>query len=71
MSLKDIEQEALALSERDRAALIATLLETLPDPATDVSDGEVTERERDLDNGAVQPISHEEFVRRVQADRQR
>ena len=71
MSLKEIEQEALALPERERAALVATLLETFPDSATDVSDAEVAQRESELESGAVEPLSHDEFVRRVQAERQR
>ena len=71
MSLKDIEREALALPEQDRAALVATLLDTVPDAINDVSDAEALERERELETGIVQPISHEEFVRRVQAERQR
>ena len=71
MSLKEIEREALALSERDRTALIAALLDTLPDAGSDVSDEEVLQRERELDSGTVEPLSHEEFVRRVQSERGR
>lgn len=71
MSLKEIEREALRLSEVDRASLVAKLLDTLPDAGVDVSDDEVLRRERELDSGAVEPISHEEFVRRVQAQRQK
>ncbi len=69
MSLKEIEREALTLSEADRASLVAILLDTLPDAGTDISDDEVLQRERDLDSGAVEPISHEEFVRRVKVQR--
>ena len=32
MKLAEIEQEALALPERERAALVAKLLDTLPPP---------------------------------------
>ena len=71
VSLKEIEREALALSESDRTALIAALLDTLPDVGSDVSDEEVLKRERELDSGAVEPLSHEEFVRRVQSERGR
>jgi putative addiction module component (TIGR02574 family) len=71
VSLKEIEREALALTERERAALVAALLDTLPDIGVDVSDAEVDQRERDLHSGAVEPLSHEEFVRRVQSERQR
>lgn len=71
MSLKEIEREALALSEGDRTALVAALLDTLPDAGSDVCDEEVLKRERELDSGAVEPLSHEEFVRRVQSERGR
>lgn len=69
MKLAEIEQEALALPDRERASLAAKLLHTLPPPGTDVSDQEVEQRERELESGQVAAISHEEFVRRVQQAR--
>ena len=71
MKLADIEQEALTLSDRDRASLAAKLLDTLPPPGTDVSDEEVEQRERELESGQVVGILHDEFVRRVQKERER
>lgn len=71
MKLAQIEQEALALPEHERACLAAKLLDTLPPPGTDVSDDEVERREQELDSGKVAAISHEEFVQRVQAERGR
>ena len=71
MKLAEIEQEALALPDRERASLAAILLDTLPPPGTDVSDQEVERREQELDSGRVAAISHEEFVRRVQQERGR
>ena len=71
MKLAEIEQEALALTEGERAALATKLLDTLPPPGTDVSDDEVERRERELASGQVAAISHEEFVRRVQQERGR
>ena len=67
----EIEQEALALSDRDRATLAAKLLETLPPPGTEVSDEEVEQREREMESGQVTAISHQEFLRRVQEQRGR
>ena len=67
----EIEQEALALPDRDRATLAAKLLDTLPPPGTDVSDAEVEQREREMESGQVAAISHQEFVRRVQEQRGR
>jgi len=71
MKLAEIEQEALALSDQERATLAAKLLHTLPPPGTDVSDEEVDRRELEMDSGEVAPISHEEFVRQVQRERGR
>ncbi len=69
MKLAEIEQEALALPERERASLAARLLDTLATSGTDVSDDEVEQRERELESGQVTAISHDEFVRRVQQKR--
>jgi hypothetical protein len=71
MKLTEIEQEALALSDTERASLAAKLLDTLPPPGTDVSDEEVERRERELDSGEVTPILRDEFVRRVQQERRK
>ena len=71
MKLVDIEQEAMALPDRDRASLVAKLLDTLPPPGTDVSDEEVEQREREMESGQVTAISHQEFVRRIQEQRGR
>ena len=69
MKFAEVEQEALALAESERAALATKLLDTLPPPGTDVSDDEIERRDRELESGQVAAISHEEFVRRVQAER--
>jgi hypothetical protein len=71
MKLAEVEQAALALPEGERASLAAKLLDTLPPPATDVSDDEVEKRERELESGQVAAISHEEFLRRVEQERGR
>jgi len=71
MKLAEIEQEALALPDRERASLVAKLLNTLPLPGTEVSDDEIEQRERDLESGRVTAISHEEFVRQVGQERRR
>jgi hypothetical protein len=71
VTLSQIQQEVVALPERQRIDLLRTLLDTLPPAGTDVSDEEVAKREREMESGQVQPLSHEEFVRRVQAERGR
>jgi putative addiction module component (TIGR02574 family) len=71
VTLSQIQQEAVALPERERIDLVRTLLDTLPPTGTDISDEEVALRERELESGQVQPLSHEEFVRRVEKERRR
>lgn len=65
----EIEKEAKALSNRERAALVTTLLDTLSGSAYDVSDEEVAQRDRELEEGLIEPISQAEFVRRVERER--
>jgi putative addiction module component (TIGR02574 family) len=71
MKIAEIEQEALALPERERASLAAKLLDSLPPPGTDISDEEVERREREMESGQLGTISHEEFASRVQQERRR
>jgi hypothetical protein len=71
MKLQEIEQQALELSEPERATLILSLIDTLGAPGTEVSDEEVCRRDAELATGAVQPMLHEEFVRQVREDRGR
>ncbi len=71
MSLIEIEREALKLPEREKADLICKLLDALPSADVDISDEEVFERERKLEAGEIEELSHDEFVRRVREDRGR
>ena len=70
-SLAEIEQLAFALQPSQRASLASRLIATLPDPDYDVSDDEVMQRDRELESGIVHPMTHDEFVRAVNADRGR
>ena len=65
MSLIEIERAALKLSDREKADLVCKLLEALPSEDQDVSDEEVAERERKVENGELEELSQDEFVRRV------
>jgi hypothetical protein len=69
MTLQDIEQEALGLTESQRAELVLSLMQTLAAPGADVSDEEVTRRDEELERGGVEAMLHEEFVRRVSEER--
>lgn len=71
MNLAEIEQEALGLSEADRAALVLALMASLKAPGSEISEQEVAAREQELEKGEVTPMLHEEFVRRVREDRGR
>ena len=70
MKLQDIEQEALGLTERERADLVLSLMDTLTASETEASDEEVARRDAELETGAVEPMLHEEFVRRVREERE-
>jgi hypothetical protein len=69
MTLSEIQKEAAALPERQRVDLVRALLDTLPPAGVDVSDEEVKARDQEMESGEVEPLSHEEFVHRVQAER--
>jgi len=71
MKLQEIEQEALGLTERERAELVLSLMSTLTAPEANISDEEVFRRDAELENGSVEPMLHEEFVRRVREERGR
>ena len=71
VKLQDIEQEALGLSESERAELVLSLMRTLAAPGADVTDEEVFRRDAELEAGNVEPMVHEEFVRRVREERSR
>ena len=70
IKLQDIEQEALGLSESDRAELVLSLMRSLPAPAAEVTDKEVR-RDAEMQAGSVEPMLHQEFVRRVREERSR
>ena len=69
MSVADVEQMALKLSEKDRAHLAAVLLESVAADCLAHGDDEVERREREFDSGVVSEISYEELVKRVAAER--
>ena|ERR1035438_3769349 len=71
MKLQDIEQEALGLRESERAELVLSLMRTLAAPAADITDEEVFRRDAELETGSVEPMLHDEFVRRVREERGR
>ena len=71
MNLKQIEDEALHLSEEERAALAQKLLLSLDAPTVDEIEEdwliEARRRARELDEGIVQPIPAEEVRKKARA----
>jgi putative addiction module component (TIGR02574 family) len=71
MKLKQIIDNALLLSEEERANLAMKLLLSLEgDSEGEIADqwlAEANRRARDLDNGNVQPISADDVRRKAQA----
>jgi hypothetical protein len=71
MKLQEIEQEALGLTAKERAELVLSLMRTLVAPGSDITDEEVSRRDVELETGSVEPLLHDEFVRRVREKRGR
>lgn len=71
MNLKQIEDEALHLSEEERAELAQKLLLSLDAPTTEEIEEdwlvEARRRARELDDGIVQPIPAEEVRKKARA----
>jgi putative addiction module component (TIGR02574 family) len=73
--IAEIEKTVLALPVAQRALLAESLLSSLPPLPEDWPDAkemeEVERREREIETGQVQPLSEEEFLRRVEANRKK
>jgi putative addiction module component (TIGR02574 family) len=72
MSIDQIASEALRLPAKERALLAASLWESVEDLfelSVALCDEEAIAlaeaRDRELESGAVKPVSHEEMMRRV------
>ena len=71
MSLADVEQIALKLSETDRALLASVLLESVAPDCLEHCADECERRECEVNEGRVEEISREELLKRVNAERRR
>ena len=71
MDMLQLEREALALNVRERAQLASSLLNSLPPEQADVPDEDVSRRDAELEAPSVQPLSHTEFVRKIEESRGR
>jgi hypothetical protein len=71
MSLTDVEQIALKLSETDRAPLASVLLESVASDCLEHRADEAELRECEMNESRVEEISREELLKRVNAERRR
>ncbi len=74
-AIQEIEKTVLALPVEQRVLLAESLLESLPTSTNEGSEAaeiaEAERREREIETGQVQPLSEDEFLRRVEAGRRR
>jgi putative addiction module component (TIGR02574 family) len=74
-AIQELEKRILALPVEQRATLVESLLSSLPSEGETWSEAEelaeVDRREREIENGQVQPMAEVEFWRRVEAGRKR
>jgi len=75
MHINQIASEALQLNPKDRATLAMSIWESLEDPyisSRDISDEEAIElaieRDKEIENGKIKPISHNELMSRLRRD---
>jgi len=61
--IAELRKAASELSTPERAAFAAFLLGTLEEPHLWIDDEEVKRRCDEMDSGAVEGLSHEEFIR--------
>jgi hypothetical protein len=71
MSLADVQQIALSLSDMERAHLASVLLASVPPESLEQGNDEFERREQDFDKDQASEISREELVKRVNAERRR
>ncbi|MBN2824512.1 MAG: addiction module protein [Campylobacterales bacterium] len=72
MHINQIASEALQLNPKDRATLAMKIWESLEDPyisSQDISDEEAIglaiERDKEIESGKVEPISHKDLMSRL------
>lgn len=74
-TLQEIERTVLALPVAQRALLAESILGSLPPITEDESEvaemEEIDRRERQIESGQVQPLSEDEFLRRLESARRR
>lgn len=65
ITLSEVQEQVVDLSNEDRKGLIAFLLHRISDDLPVVTDEEILRRETEMDSGEVETVSYEDFVRIV------
>lgn len=65
ITLSEVQEQVVDLSNEDRKGLIAFLLHRISDDFPVVTDEEILSREAEMDSGEVETVSYEDFVRIV------
>lgn len=63
--LDQVLRQADELSPEDRNGLLAHLLNGLQDLPLPADEEEIDRHDSEMDSGSVEPIDHDEFIRRV------
>ncbi len=71
MSLAEVENAAMKLSDSERALLAASLWQSVSTDPMEHREDEFELREREIESGHVQEIGYDELIRRVKAERGR
>ncbi|MFC5049050.1 hypothetical protein ACFPK9_15835 [Rubritalea spongiae] len=65
VSLLDVQKQAASLTFEEKEGLLAFLIHELPHHPLGPDDDEVIRREEEMNTGAVDLLSHEEFLKQV------
>jgi len=65
ITLSEVQEQVVDLSNEDRKGLIAFLLHGITDDFPVVTDEEIISRETEMDSAEVETVCYEDFVRIV------
>ena len=64
-TLSQVQQQAAELSGEERESLLAYLIHSLPNAPLGPDDEEIKRREKEMDSGAVEGLTHDEFLKQA------
>ena len=65
MTLEQIREQVVHLSDQEKGLLAEDILTSMPPPEYDVSDEDVQQRIRQLEVGEIEDISFDELKKRI------